>query len=291
MALEMTSVLPDDVEEVGVMVYEAFRDIAERHNFEPGFPDVNLATLIVRLLVQTEGYGTYVLKDGGKPVACNFGDERDEIVGVGPVAVAVDKQGHGYGRQVMEAMLKRAQSEGFRSVRLVQVAYNMQSFSLYHNLGFNVTDMLANIRGRPGDDEEPVDPVRAYTAADLDACDELHRDVLGVARRADIELMANFAPPIVVEREGRIAGYLTRFPGEETFVTHGVARDERALRDLIIGIARAAPGPVHVLIPVTYAGTVRWAMGQGFRLLELDSYMVWGEYQEPIGAWVPSPFY
>jgi len=287
----MTSIRPDQVDDVGAMVYEAFKDIADRHNFEAGFPDPALATLIVRLLVQTEGYGTYLLLDNGRPVACNFGDERDEIVGVGPVAVAVDQQGNGYGRQVMEAMLKRVQEAGFRSVRLVQVAYNMQSFSLYHNLGFNVTDMLANLRGRPGDGEEPVDAVREYTPADLDACDELHRDVLGVGRRADIELMANFAAPIVVERDGRIAGYLTRFPGEETFVTHGVARDERALRDAIIGVARAAPGPVHMLLPVTYAGTVRWAMGQGFKLLELDSYMVWGEYQEPIGAWVPSPFY
>jgi GNAT superfamily N-acetyltransferase len=274
MALEMTAIRPDQVDGVGQMVYEAFHDIATRHNFEPAFPDAGLATIIVRLLVQTEGYGTYLLSDAGKPVACNFGDERDEIVGVGPVAVAVQQQGNGYGRQVMEAMLKRAQEAGFRSVRLVQVAYNMQSFALYHNLGFNATGMLANLRGRPGDGESPVDSVREYTPADLDACDELHRDVLGVGRRHDIELMANFAPPIVVERDGQIAGYLTRFPGEETFVTHGVARDERALRDALIGIARATTGEVHVLLPVSYAGTVRWAMGQGFRLLELDSYMV-----------------
>lgn len=291
MALEMTSIRPDQVDDVGMMVYEAFRDIAERHNFEAAFSEPTLAQFIVRMLVQTEGYGTYLLSDGGKPVACNFGDERDEIVGVGPVAVDVQQQGNGYGRQVMEAMLKRAQEAGFRSVRLVQVAYNMQSFSLYHNLGFNVTDMLANLRGRPGDGESPVDSVREYTAADIDACDELHRDVLGAGRRHDIELMANFAPPIVVERDGQLAGYLTRFPGAETFVTHGVARDERALRDLLIGVARASAGDVHVLLPLSYAGTVRWAMGQGFRLLELDSYMVWGEYQEPIGAWVPSPFY
>jgi len=72
---------------------------------------------------------------------------------------------------------------------------------------------------------------------------------------------------------------------------HGAARDEQALRDLLIGMARASSGDLHMLLPVSYAGTLRWAMGQGFKLVELDSYMVWGEYQPPIGAWVPSPFY
>jgi GNAT superfamily N-acetyltransferase len=287
----LTTVLPGQAEGVGTLVYEAFKEIAERHNFEPAFSTPGLAHFIVRLLAQTEGYESYQLIEDGRPVACNFGDERDEAVGVGPVAVAVDQQGRGLGRRVMEALLERAERNGFRSVRLVQVAYNMQSFSLYHNLGFNVTDMLANVRGRPGDGQQPIDHIREYTPADLEACDTLHREVLGIGRRQDIELMAGFAPPLVLERGGQIAGYLTRFPGPQTFITHGVARDERALRDLIISTARSSPGDVHLLIPTSHAETLRWAMGQGFQLLELDSYMVRGEYQPPMGAWVPSPFY
>jgi len=283
--------VPEQAEAVGTLVYRAFKDIAERHNFEPAFSTPELAQVIVRMLAQTEGYESYLLSEDGRPAACNFGDERDEVIGVGPVAVAVDRQGQGLGRRVMEALLERAERNGVRSVRLVQVAYNMQSFSLYHNLGFDVKDMLANVRGRPGAGEQPVDRVREYTRADLDACDTLHREVLGMGRRQDIEFMSNLAAPLVVEREGRIAGYLTRFPGAETFVTHGAARDERALRDLLIGMGRASPGELHFLMPAAQAETLRWAMGQGFQLLELDSYMVRGEYQPPMGAWVPSPFY
>jgi len=287
----LTTVLPGQAEAVGTLVYEAFKEIAERHNFEPPFSTPELAQFIVRLLAQTEGYESYQLIEDGRPVACNFGDERDEVVGVGPVAVAVDQQGRGLGRRVMEALLERAERNGFRSVRLVQVAYNLQSFSLYHNLGFNVTDMLANVRGRTDGAQEPSDRVREYTPADLEACDTLHREVLGIGRRQDIELMAGFAPPLVLERGGQIAGYLTRFPGAQTFITHGVARDEQALRDLIISMARSSTGDVHVLLPTSHAETLRWAMAQGFQLLELDSYMVRGEYQPPMGAWVPSPFY
>jgi len=287
----LTNVLPEQSEAVGTLVYEAFKNIAERHNFEPAFPSPDLAQLIVRLLAQTEGYQSYQLVDGERPVACNFGDERDEVVGVGPVAVAVDRQGQGLGRRVMEALIERAERNGFRSIRLVQVAYNMQSFSLYHNLGFNATDLLANIRGRPGADQQPRDKVREYTSSDLEACNALHKDVHGLDRRHDIEFIAKFAPPLVVERNGEIAGYLSRFPGEETFVTHGVTRDEQALRDLIIGMGGASAGNVHMLLPASHSETLRWAMGQGFQLLELDSYMVRGEYQVPMGCWVPSPFY
>lgn len=291
MAPTLTTILPEKTEDVGTLVYEAFRDIAERHNFEPAFESPELAQLIVRLLAQTEGYESYLLVEDGRPLACNFGDERDEVVGVGPVAVAVGQQGRGLGRQVMEALLERAEQGGFASVRLLQAAYNMQSFALYQRLGFEVKDTLAVLLGRPPADEEPRDRLREYTADDLDACDALHRDVLGFGRRHDIEFMANMAPPVVVERDGELAGYLTRFPGEEVFLTHGVARDERALRDLIIGTAKAVPADLRFALPTSMAETLRWAIGAGFRLTELNTYMVRGEYEKPMGAWIPSPFY
>lgn len=291
MAPTLTTVLPENAEDVGTLVYEAFRDIAQRHNFDPAFESPELAQLIVRLLAQTEGYESYLLTEDGRPLACNFGDERDEVIGVGPVAVAVDQQGRGLGRQVMEALLERAERGGFASVRLLQAAYNMQSFALYHRLGFEVKDALAVLLGRPSADEAPRDRLREYTAGDLDACDALHREVLGFGRRHDIEFMANMAPPVLVERDGQLAGYLTRFPGEEVFVTHGAARDERALRDLIIGTAKAAPAELRFALPTSMAETLRWAMGAGFRLMELNTYMVRGEYEKPMGAWIPSPFY
>ena len=291
MAPTLTTVLPENSEDVGTLVYEAFRDIAERHNFDPAFESPELAQLIVRLLAQTEGYESYLLTEDGRPLACNFGDERDEVIGVGPVAVAVDQQGRGLGRQVMEALLERAERGGFASVRLLQSAYNMQSFALYHRLGFEVRDALAVLLGRPSADEEPRDRLREYTAGDLDACDALHREVLGFGRRHDIEFMANMCPPVLVERNGQLAGYLTRFPGEEVFLTHGAARDERALRDLIIGMAKATPAELRFALPTSMAETLRWAMGAGFRLMELNTYMVRGEYEKPMGAWMPSPFY
>jgi len=287
----ITTVLPEQADAVGTLVYESFREIAERHNFEPAFGTPELAQFVVRLLAQTEGNESYLLEEDGRPLACNFGDERDEVVGIGPVAVAVDQQGHGFGRQVMEALIERSERNGFTSLRLVQSAYNMQSFALYHRLGFEVRTMLAIMKGRPPADEQPAQAIRDYTPADLDACDALHRDVMGFGRRHDLEMFASFATPVVVERDGQIAGYLTRFPGEDVFVMHGVARDERALRDVIIGTAQAEDGDMAITIPSSQAETLRWAMAGGFRLGELGSYMVRGDYQQPMGAWIPSGFY
>ncbi len=287
----LTTVLPEQADVVGTMVYESFREIAERHNFAPGFATPQFAQLVVRLLAQTEGNESYLLVEDGRPLACSFGDERDEVVGIGPVAVAVGQQGRGLGRQVMEALVEHAERDGFRSLRLLQAAYNVQSFALYHRLGFDVRSMLALVKGRPPADEQPVDDVRDYTLADLDACDALHRDVMGYGRRNDLEIFATFAPPVVVERDGQVAGYLTRFLGGETFVMHGIARDERALRDLIIGTGGASEGDLVVQIPCGQAETLRWAMASGFRLMELGSYMVRGDYQQPLGAWIPSGFY
>ncbi len=291
MTITLSTVLPEQADEVGTLVYEAFRDVAERHNFPPPYATPEIAVLIVRLMAQTEGWESYLLKEGDRLLACNFGDERDEVVGVGPVAVAVDQQGRGFGRRVMESLLERADERGFPSIRLIQSAYNMQSFSLYHKLGFNVTEALALVQGRPPAGTSPEGTTRDYRAADIDACDRLHRDVMGYGRRNDLEAMARFAPPVVVERDGAVAGYLTRFPGEEVIVTHGVARDEQALRDLVIGTARAASEQLVLFIPVSHAATLRWAMANGFRLRELNTYMVRGEYAPPSGAWIPAGFY
>lgn len=63
---------------------------------------------------------------------------------------------------------------------------------------------LRHPRGRPPEDEVPTCQIREYSPDDLDACDVLHREVLGIGRRHDIEFMANFAPPVVVERDGRL---------------------------------------------------------------------------------------
>lgn len=289
--MSIVPITPEHAEAAGRIAYEAFKDIADRHGFEPAFPSPEFATLVVRLLIQTEGLSSYLYLEGGEPAAINFGDERDEVVGVGPVAVGLAHQGKGLGRAVMEAMLDSAGRNGFRSVRLLQAAYNVISFSLYANLGFDVKDALVYFAGSPPPDEVPSGRVREGTAGDLDALDALCRDVLHYSRRRDIERMATFASPVVVERSGRVVAYCCRFPGEEAILGHGVAVDADAMRDLLIGAHRIAGAPLRVTIPVSQPEAVRWCLSCGLRVKEMGTYMVRGEYEAPSGLWFPSAFY
>ncbi len=289
--MSIVPITAEYAEQAGQIAYEAFKDIADKHGFDPAFPSPEFATLVVRLLIQTESVNSYLYLNDGEPAAINFGDERDEVVGVGPVAVALKHQGKGLGRAVMEALLESAERNGFRSVRLLQAAYNMISFSLYAALGFEVKDTLANFAGSPRADEAPVDRVRDGGPDDFDALDALCREVLRYSRRRDIERMAMFAPPVVVEREGRIVAYTCRFPGEEAILGHGVAVDAQAMRDLLIGAHRITGTPLRCSMPVSQAETVRWCLATGMRLKEIDTYMVRGEYEPPAGLWFPSAFY
>lgn len=288
-----TPILAEHVESAGQVVYEAFHDIATRHGFPPVFDSLQTATGIVRLLVALERVSAFMVCEEGVPVGVNFLDERGEAGGVGPVAVTVGRQGEGVGRRLMEELLERAERVGIESVRLVQYTYNVGSYSLYSSLGFDMVDMPVHLDGILDPGEEPADPIREADHTEIPGLAALGREVLGYDRTAELETMANFAPPLVVERGGRHAGYLCRFPpAGGTYCGYGAARDEPALRDLLIAAARFGDGgPLHVAIPASQPETLRWALRSGLRIGWLETLMVRGRYEKPEGAYIPSGWF
>jgi GNAT superfamily N-acetyltransferase len=70
-------------------------------------------------------FGVVAETGDGKIVGFNFLSERDPIRAIGPIVIDPAMQGHGIGRQLMEAILKRAR--GVQSVRLIQDSCNVQS--------------------------------------------------------------------------------------------------------------------------------------------------------------------
>ena len=292
MSLQIVHLLPERAEEAGHLVYEAFLELSTRHAFEPVYESRELCVGFVRFLARLEGFTPFLALEDGRPVAVNFLDGRDEAAGVGPVAVAVEAQGHGHGRRIMEALMDEAAEAGFRSVRLLQQGYNMTSFSLYSSLGFEVKDLLALLRGRPSPGEETRGDVREAVASDLEEMDRLSVEVLGLSRRRDIETMMAVAAPLLVERHGRLAGYLCRFVGgESSYLGHAAARDAADLRDLIIGAARTFPRDLRLPMPVSQPELLRWLLRCGFAVKELDTLMAWGPYEAPRGPYLPSPWY
>ena len=88
--------------------YEAFRSIAEQHNFPPDFPSTEIATELMTMLLSHPRFYSVVAELDDRIVGCNFLDERSAIAGIGPVAVDPPAMNGAIGRQLMQAVMDRA---------------------------------------------------------------------------------------------------------------------------------------------------------------------------------------
>ena len=80
MALRLRPGTPADAAECGRILYEAFRTIAEQHDFPPDFPSVEAATGVATMLLSHPGFHAVVAEQDGRVVGSNFLDERSMIV-------------------------------------------------------------------------------------------------------------------------------------------------------------------------------------------------------------------
>jgi len=125
-----------DTEICGRIVYEAFKDIAERHGFSAIFSSVEAATRVAKLFIDLPAIHSLVAEADGRVTGAVFLDEGDEIRSIGLIAVDPAAQGRGIGRRLIEDALDRAR--GAAGVRLVRVSYNTLAMALYASLGFEV---------------------------------------------------------------------------------------------------------------------------------------------------------
>ena len=279
---------PGDAEACGCVMHDAFRGIADAHGFPPDFPSAAAGAQLAAAMVAAPSAFGVVAEEDGRVVGSNFLAEGDPIRAVGPISVDPACQNAGVGRRLMEAVLDRAR--GAAGVRLVQDAFNVRSFALYASLGFEAREplllMQGAVRGRPGEGFA----VRPMAADDLGACAALCAAVHGAERTAELGAALGAFAPFVVERGGRVTGYLSA----ATFwlMNHGVAETEADMRALLAGASAAAgAGPVSFLLPVRQAGLFRWCLGAGLRAVKPMTLMAMGCYQEPRGVWFPSVLY
>ncbi len=279
--------VPADAEACGRIIYDAFKDIADRHGFPPHYPNVEVAIQRATSCISHPSIFGLVAESEGQIIGSNFLDERDPIRGLGPITVDPQVQVRGTGRRLMEAVLERAHDAA--GVRLVQDSFNMLSMSLYASLGFEIKEPLLLMRGKPAGKPLLGIEVRPLKSEDLDECAELCRRVHGFERLNELKDALQSLSPLVALREGRIVAYataVTRFSRN-----HAVAEADEDMKALLLGAAAMNAEPLSFLLPVRQASFFGWCLSEGLRAVMPMTMMTMGQYQEPDGCYIPSVLY
>jgi predicted N-acetyltransferase YhbS len=273
---------PQDSAICGEICYRAFSKINGAHNFPCDFPGPEASTGLLSMLFSTPGLYCVVAEIEGRIVGSNVLDERAIIMGIGPVSVDPDVQNHGVGRNLMQAVIDRANERHAAGIRLVQAAFHNRSLSLYTNLGFDVREPLTCVQGRTRERNVPGCQVRPAEAADLDACNLLSHQVHGFDRGADLAQSIHNGTAVVVERAGRITGYA----GALAFSSHGTAETNLDMQALLA--SAESFGGSGILVPSRNTALLRWCLANGLRVVQPMTLMSIGLYNQPAGAWFPS---
>jgi hypothetical protein len=157
-------------------------------------------------------------------------------------------------------------------------------------LGFDPIEPLAVLTGSPKGALPRELRVRSMTEADVPEAAELSVRVHGFARTRDVRAALAEGTPLVLERGGRIAAYMTR----PTFwiLNHAVAETDADLQALVRGAANAwGDAPLGFLMPIRRAELFRWCLDQGMRVVKPMTLMSRGQHAEPRGAYLPSVMY
>jgi len=266
----------------GQICYEAFAAVAERHGFPPDFVSIGDATDVVSAFIAHPGFFSAVAEEEGTVVGSNFLDARSSIFSIGPVTVDPTLQNRGVGTELMRAVLGECLRRAAPGVRLVQVAYNTASMSLYVRLGFDVREQLVAMQGPPLNVAIPEYLVRFARPEDLEPCNRLCSEVHGHDRSGELQDAIASTTAQVVERHSRITGYCTAIG----LFGHAVAETNDDLYALIgaaAGFSRAG-----FLVPMRNTDLLRWCLRQRLRAVYTANLMTVGVYQQPRGPYLAS---
>lgn len=285
MSVELRRARPEDADRCGRICYDAFTAINQAHNFPPDFPDPEVAVGFLSMLFGHPGFHAVVAERDGEVIGSNVADERDPIVGIGPITVDPNVQNSGAGGRLMRHVIEREIGRGAPGIRLVQAAFHNRSLSLYAKLGFEPREPLSCMQGPPLGISIPGRSVRAARAEDVPECDRVCLRVHGHTRSGELRDAIASGSATVVEAHGRITGYSTGL----AFFAHSVA-ESRADLQALIAAAPGFPGP-GILVPTRDGELLRWCLNHGLRIVQPMTLMTIGLYNQPDGAYLPSISY
>jgi predicted N-acetyltransferase YhbS len=276
-----------DAESCGRIIFEAFKGIADRHQFPWDFPSVEVGVQFATTFINHPLIFGVVAEYDNKVVGSNFLDERGPIRGVGPITIDPGVQQRGIGRSLMQAVLERG--KGSSGIRLLQDSFNIASVSLYASLGFDVKEPVLLMTGKPKSKPSPEVEVRPLVSEDLNSCAELCKKVHGFERVNELRDALEFFRPYIALQHGKIIAYSSA----PTFwaLNHGVAEGEAEMKALLLGAGAANSESLAFLLPTRQANLFRWCLSEGLKVVKPMTLMTMGSYQEPKGSYFTSVLY
>lgn len=273
---------PEDAELCGKICFEAFSSLAAKHGFPADFPAPEVPIGVLSWMFSNPAFFCVVAEREGRLIGSNCLDERTPIAGVGPITIETDVQNASVGRQLMQAVITRANERGFPGIRLVQAAYHNRSLALYAMLGFDIREPLVCLQGPPIQKSVPGYRVRPAKSEDIATCNDLCLRVHGHHRGGELSDGIQQGTAVVAELDGQIKAYASAIG----FFGHAVGQDNRGLTALI-SAAREFSGP-GILVPSRNGELFRSCLENGLRVVQAMTLMTIGLYNEPAGAYLPS---
>jgi GNAT superfamily N-acetyltransferase len=229
-----------------------------------------------------------------------FYHPREHHVSLGIMNVHPNYFGRGVGRALVDYIIEYTERGGFRALRLIQSALNLDSFSLYNRAGFVARcayqDMVIAVPSVGMKASVPgVECVRDAAPGDVEAMAALELEISGIARRQDYRYaMANqlgiWHVAVYESPQGRIDGFLISSGHTAVnIVGPGVARSEREATALVLrGLDRYRGRTPVTLVPVECETLVRQMYKWGARNCELHFGQVRGAFQPFRGVNLPA---
>ena len=270
-----------DIRKCGEIMYQAFKTIADQHNFPPDFPNADVTSGMLGMLNDAPDFDGFVAEENGSIYGSIFVSRRSPVGGISVVTVDPDSQNHTVGRQLMKKGMKNLADQGHTRQQLIQAGYHSRSLCLYAKLGFIATDLLSTMTGKPIINDILGRLVRPAVQDDADACNSLCRQVHGFDRAGEVSAAIANGTGLIVEGDHGISGYSTGVG----FAGHGVGVSNEDLKALITSVDEfSGPG---VIIPTTNGELFKWCLENGMRVSQQLTLMDSKPSEPAKGAYWP----
>lgn len=253
----------DDLEAMARLTDLSYHELDTR-TFQRDWPDPvprppeRSAAWIARTrhALETDPGGSWVADDGGEIVGCAVSRTRELLWILSSFAVRPGLQGHGLGRQLLDAALHHGRGclRGMFAASADPAAvrrYRLAGFDLHPQM------FLSGVVDRAG--LESVRHVRVGEARDRDLLDSVDRRTRGAAHLSDHDLLAAQFHLLVLDRAGSSGYAYVDDSGSPCLLA---ATDRRTAAALMTEALASSPPGTSVTVPHVTAANL-WALDVG----------------------------